>query len=174
MIGGLLFISFGVWFTAWIDGRDSMEGPGNPYDPGSVMTSVYGVPGKTAPAVVVPPPDAPAATAAIVELYQRVFTPGPSAELWDPLITDPEGLREQIQPFGESDCAVGVETIVTKVQFTGDDTADVQLRFQGPNIPEFGAGYLFDGGAERQPDGSRKATPEAVWQVVNLAGAYCT
>ena len=117
---------------------------------------------------MLPPADAVAATTAIVELYQRVFQPGQSTELWNALITEPAGLQERIRPFGASDCAVEVQTVVTLVQFTGNDTARVQLRFEGPNVPEFGRAHLFSGGAERQADGAWKATPEAVDQVADV------
>ena len=61
-----------------------------------------------------------------------------------------------------------MQTVVTLVQFTGNDTARVQLRFGGPNVPEFGRAHLFSGGAERQADGAWKATPEAVDQVADV------
>ena len=177
VVAGLGFLGLGVWFTSWINEMDpesdSYSVPYS-YDDPPADATYYGPSGEPAPAVVLPPADAVAATTAIVELYQRVFQPGQSTELWNALITEPAGLQERIRPFGASDCAVEVQTVVTLVQFTGNDTARVQLRFEGPNVPEFGRAFLFSGGAERQADGAWKATPEAVDQVADLASGYCS
>lgn len=172
VLAGLCFLGFGAAITSWLDRVD--PGPAD-YSYGEVATTAaYGSSAPLAPAVVEPPADAAGATTAIVEVYQRVFQPGQSSELWNAMITEPAGLQERIRPFGASDCAVGVQTVVTQVQFTGNDSARVQLRFEGPNVPEFGRSYLFSGGAERQADGAWKATPEAINQVADLAGGYCS
>jgi hypothetical protein len=123
--------------------------------------------------VVAPPADAAPATNEIAELYRRIFTPTSSRELWEADFTDPTGLRSLMDGFGAGSCAPGTVAVVTGVQFTSDDTAQVEFRFEGPNVPDIGRTYVFRGGAVREAGGPWKATPEAVHQVVNLAAGYC-
>jgi hypothetical protein len=125
------------------------------------------------PAVVTPPADAAPATTDIVELYQRVFAPVESPELWDGNFTDATGLRELLRPITSGRCGVELQTVVTEVVFTSDDTANVMFGFDGPGIPDPGRGMQFRGGAVRQPGGAWAATPDAVQGVVQLAQGYC-
>jgi hypothetical protein len=130
-------------------------------------------PGDLAPPVVPPPADAATATTEIAELYRRIFTPTESREMWEADFTDATGLRALMDGFGAGSCAAGSIAVVTSVQFTSDDTADVEFRFEGPNVPEVGRAYVFRGGAQREPGGPWRSTPDAVHQVVDVAAGYC-
>jgi hypothetical protein len=125
------------------------------------------------PPAVVPPADAAEATAAIIDLYGRVFTPGTSDELWDSWVTEPAGLRERLRALGAGRCALDLRVVVTGVEFTSDLDAQVRFRFEGPNIPAAGDTIVFTGAAVREPGGSWKATPEGLEQVLGLAAGYC-
>jgi len=153
----------------------------------SETTVVYGAPSEFSfplsggaptssgpePAAVVPPADAAEATTAIIDLYDRVFTPGTSDELWDSWVIEPAGLRERMRALGAGRCALDLSVVVTGVEFTSDLGAEVRFRFEGPNIPAAGDTIVFTGGAVREPGGPWKATAEGLRRVLDLAAGYC-
>lgn len=169
LLFGWIVVSFAQRADRVNEAIDPLVWEGSP-----TTTWIVGAPsGEVPPPVVAPPADAGPATAEIAELYRRIFTPTESTELWEADFTDATGLREQMSGFSSGSCAPGTVAVVTGVQFTSDDTADVLFRFEGPNVPDIGRTYQFQGGAVRVPGGPWKATPDAVHQVVSLASGYC-
>ena len=127
----------------------------------------------TPPIVTNPPEDAEQSLAAIRELEQFIFTPGADPTEWESRFTDPAGLREKIEPYASTLCAVGVQTVVIEVRFLDELHAEVDYVFVGPNIPEIGRTFVFTGRVRREPGGPWLAEPGGVEQVAALATGYC-
>lgn len=174
LVGTVLVLGWiAVAFAQRAQRADEVLGPYSS-DVYPTTTFVAGFPqDDPAPPVVAPPADAETATPEIAALFVRVFAPNQSPELWDANFTDATGLSEVMAQFTTGSCAPGTSAVVTGVQFTGDDRANVEFRFEGPNVPEYGRTYIFHGVAEREPGGPWKSTPDAVHEVANLAGGYC-
>ena len=151
-------------------------------EPSDFMTSFENGTSSTAiastlpppPAVAAPPEDAQASTAAIVDVYQRVFTQGIPQEVRDVLIFDPAAIEGSLAGFAGTTCATDTVAVVTQVAFTSADSASIDFRFEGPNVPDIGRNFIFSGGAARQPGGPWQVTADGINSVVNLAGGYCS
>lgn len=161
-LGGMALDQFGEMDPEYAEYDESVgtEPPGRVVDP------------ELPAEVIDPPADGESAQLAIEELVQFVFTPN-DEPTWEARFTDPTGLRERIEPFVGTLCAVGVSTRVVAIRYLGPDRALVEFVFLGPNIPELGRTFAFRGHVRRTADGSWVAEPDMVEHVAGLASGFC-
>jgi hypothetical protein len=125
-----------------------------------------------APPVDLPPPDAETARRMIRDALDAVFASELSVEQRASWVQDPPDVSDRLTALRSGTCGSGVQVVVTQLRFIDDDTAWVEFRFEGPNVPEFGTGITFDGRVLRGPE--RWLLDAAmVTRVLDMAEPYC-
>lgn len=126
-----------------------------------------------APPVDLPPPDAETARRVIRDALNAVFSSELPVEQSTSWVQDPAAVSDRLAALRSGSCGTGVQVVVTQLRFIDDDTAWVEFRFEGPNVPEIGTGLTFEGQALRAPE-RWLLDAQMVGQVLDLAQPYCS
>lgn len=136
------------------------------WDTGFVPTTTL------APPVDLPPPDAESARRSIRDALNAVFSSELSAEQRAAWVQDPAAVSDRLTALRSGTCGSGVQVVVTELRFLDDDSAWVRFRFEGPNVPDIGTGFSFEGRVLRAPE-QWLLDGEMVAGVLDMAEPYC-
>jgi hypothetical protein len=137
------------------------------WDAGFVPTTTL------APPVDLPPPDAETARRVIRDALNAVFSSELSVEQRAVWVEDPAAVSDRLTALRSGTCGSGVQVVVTELRFLDDDSAWVRFRFEGPNVPELGTGFSFEGRVFRAPE-RWQLDAQMVAGVLETAEPYCS